>query len=203
MVSPSARRRAARQSVESGMGSKAAACRALGLAHSGFYRMARASVESRRIRKEVLELSARYSRYGYRRITALLRREGFEVNPKRVARIRREEGLKVSKTPNRFMRRCFPTAQRARAERPRQAWSWDFVEDQTENGSRFRILTILDEHTRQCVATHAAWSIRAVDVITGIGSGHRSLRSTRASAQRQRTRVHRLRHPRLDGEGID
>ncbi len=89
MVNPSATRRAARQSVESCMGSKAAACRALGLARSGFYRMARASVEIRRIRKEVLELSARYPRYGYRRITALLRREGFEVNPKRVARIRR------------------------------------------------------------------------------------------------------------------
>jgi hypothetical protein len=58
------------------------------------------------------------------------------------------------------------TAQRAQAERPRQVWSWDFVEDQTENGSRFRILTILDEHTRQCVAVHAAWSIRSVDVIT-------------------------------------
>ncbi|MFM8457777.1 MAG: IS3 family transposase [Chthoniobacterales bacterium] len=166
MVSPSARRRAARQSLESGIASKSAACRALGLARSGFYRMARASVESRRIRKEVLELSAKHPRYGYRRITALLRREGFEVNPKRVARIRREEGLKVSKKQRRMKRLGVSTAQRARAERPRQVWSWDFVEDQTENGSRFRILTILDEHTRQCVATHAAWSIRAVDVIT-------------------------------------
>ncbi len=166
MVSPSARRRAARQSVESGLASKAAACRALRLARSGFYRMARASVESRRLRKEVLELSARHPRYGYRRLTALLRREGFEVNPKRVARIRREEGIKVSKKQRRMKRLGVSTAQRARAERPRQVWSWDFVEDQTENGSRFRILTILDEHTRQCVAVHAAWSIRAVDVIT-------------------------------------
>jgi len=97
MVSPSARRRAAKASVEEGSVSKAAACRAMGLARSGLYRLARASVESRRIRKEVLELSGRHPRYGYRRITALLRRDGFEVNPKRVARIRREEGLKVSK----------------------------------------------------------------------------------------------------------
>ena len=128
--------------------------------------MARASVESRRIRKEVLELSAKHPRYGYRRITALLRREGFDVNPKRVARIRREEGIKVSKKQRRMRRLGTSTAQRARAERPRQVWSWDFVEDQTENGSRFRILTILDEHTRQCVAMHVDWSIRAVDVIT-------------------------------------
>jgi hypothetical protein len=60
--------------------------------------------ESRRIRKEVLELSAKHPRYGYRRITALLRREGFEVNVKRVARIRREEGIKVSKKQRRMKR---------------------------------------------------------------------------------------------------
>ena len=46
-----------------------------------------------------------------------------------------------------------------------QVWSWDFVEDQTENGSRFRILTLIDEHTRESLAIHGAWSIRAVDVI--------------------------------------
>lgn len=153
-------------SVEEGGVSKAAACRALDLVRSGLYRLARASVESRRIGKEVLELSGRHPRYGYRRITALLRRDGFEVNPKRVARIRREEGLKVSKRQRRMRRLGVSTAERARAQRPRQVWSWDFVEDQTENGSRFRILTIMDEHTRQCVAIHAAWSIRAVDVIT-------------------------------------
>jgi putative transposase len=128
MVSPSARRRAARQNVDSGLGSKAAACRALGLARSGFYRMACASVESRRIRKEVLELSAKQPRYGYRRMTALLRREGFEVNPKRVASIRREEGLKVSQKQRSMQRLGVSTAQRARAERPRQVWSWDLVE---------------------------------------------------------------------------
>jgi len=166
MVSPSAKRRAAQRSMENGAWSKSTACRALGLARSGLYRQAKSSVESRRIRKEVLELSAKHPRYGYRRITALLRREGFEVNPKRVARIRREEGIKVSKKQRRMKRVGTSTAQRTRAERPRQVWSWDFVEDQTENGSRFRILTILDEYTRQCVAMHAAWSIRAVDVIT-------------------------------------
>jgi len=113
---------------------------------------ARASVESQHIRKEVLELSARHPRYDYRRITALLRREGFEVNPKRVARIRREEGIKVSKKQRRMRRLGTSTAQRARAKQPRQVWSWDFVEDQTENSSRFRILTILEQNTRQSVA---------------------------------------------------
>ena len=81
-------------SVEEGLGSAMAACRALGLARSSYYRTNHQSVESRRVRKEVIELSERHPRYGYRRITALLRRDGFEVNGKRVARIRREEGLK-------------------------------------------------------------------------------------------------------------
>jgi transposase InsO family protein len=58
------------------------------------------------------------------------------------------------------------TAERQRACQRNEVWSWDFVEDQTENGTRFRILTLIDEHTRQCLAIHAGWSIRAVDVIT-------------------------------------
>ena len=62
------------------------------------------------------------------------------------------------------MRRLGPQeSERLRATKPRQVWSWDFVEDQTENGTRFRILTLLDEYTRECLAIHAAWSIRAVD----------------------------------------
>lgn len=117
------------------------------------------------MRKEVIELSEKHPRYGYRRITALLRRDGFEVNGKRVARIRREEGLKVSNRQRRMRRLGVSTAERQRAERARQVWSWDFVEDQTENGSRFRILTLIDEYTRQSLAVHAAWSIRALDVI--------------------------------------
>ena len=168
MVSPSARRRAVKMSVQEGIGKVAASCRALGLSRSSYYRSGRLSLESRRIRKDVFELSAKHPRYGYRRITALMRREGFEVNAKRVARIRREEGMKVSKKQRRMKRLGISTADRQRAERPGQVWSWDFVADQTENGSSFRMLTLLDEHTRQCLAIHPAWSIRAVDVITVI-----------------------------------
>ena len=78
-------------SVQENLGKVAAACRALGLSRSSYYRNGRSSLESRRIRKEVLELSEKHPRYGYRRITALMRREGFEVNGKRVARFRIEE----------------------------------------------------------------------------------------------------------------
>ncbi len=151
---------------EEGLGGKAQACRALGLARSAAYRLPRESVESRRLRKEIVALSQQHPRYGYRRITALLRRDQWIVNPKRVQRMRRQEGFKVSKRQRKMRRQGQSTAVRQRATRPNQVWSWDFVEDQTERGSKLRMLTLLDEYTRQCLAVHVAWSIRAVDVIT-------------------------------------
>jgi putative transposase len=151
---------------EDGLGGKAAACRALGLARSAAYYLPRESVESRRLRKEIVALSQRHPRYGYRRITALLRREGWGVNAKRVQRVRRQEGIQVSKRQRKMRRVGTSTALRQRATRPNEVWSWDFVEDQTERGSKLRLLTLLDEYTRQCLAIHVAWSIRAVDVIT-------------------------------------
>jgi len=166
MVSPSAKRRAVRASVEEGLGRAAQACRALSMARSTFYRAGCGSVESRRMHKEIVELSGKHPRYGYRRITALLRREGFEVNAKRVQRVRRAEALQVSKRQRRMKRLGVSTSQRQQAAQANDVWSWDFVEDQTEHGSRFRILTLIDEHTRRCLAVHVGWSIRAVDVIT-------------------------------------
>ncbi len=151
---------------QEGLGRKAQACRALGLARSAAYRLPCERVESRRLRKEIVALSRQHPRYGYRRITALLRREGWIVNPKRVQRVRRQEGFKVSKRQRKMRRLGQSTAVRQRATRPNQVWSWDFVEDQTERGSKLRMLTLIDEYTRQCLAVHVAWSIRAVDVIT-------------------------------------
>jgi putative transposase len=166
MVSPSAKRRAVSLIEEEGLGGKAQACRALGLARSAAYRLPCESVERRRLRKEIVALSRQHPRYGYRRITALLRRDQWSVNPKRVQRVRRQEGFQVSKRQRKMRRVGTSTALRQRATRPNQVWSWDFVEDQTERGSKLRMLTLLDEYTRQCLAVHVAWSIRAVDVIT-------------------------------------
>jgi hypothetical protein len=58
------------------------------------------------------------------------------------------------------------TAERQRTQQVNEVWSWNFVEDQTENGTRFRVLTLLDEHTWECLAVHVDWSVRAVEVIT-------------------------------------
>ena len=166
MVSPSSKRRAVKFVEEEGFGGKAQACRALGLARSGAYRLPHITVESRRVRKEIVELSGKHPRYGYRRITALLKRDGWTVNAKRVQRIRRQEGLRVSKRQNKMRRLGQSTALRQRAEHPRHVWSWDFVEDQTEAGTKLRLMTLIDEYTRQCLAIEVDWSIRAVDVIT-------------------------------------
>lgn len=168
MVSPSSRRRAVKSSVEEGLGSAVQACRAMRLARSSYYRPARLSLTKRRTDRAVLKLSAAHPRYGYRRITVLLQRAGLLINAKRVQRLRRLEGLQVRRRQRRMRRLGPQQIERLRATRPRHVWSWDFVEDQTENGTRFRILTLLDEYTRECLAVHAAWSIRAVDAITVI-----------------------------------
>jgi transposase InsO family protein len=124
------------------------------------------SPRSRELREQIVELSRKHPRYGYRRVTAMMERAGERVNPKRTQRVRRQEGLKVSKRQRKMKRLGESTALRQQAQRPHQVWSWDFVYDQTESGSSLRLLTLMDEYTRQCLAIHMAWSIRAVDVIT-------------------------------------
>jgi putative transposase len=165
VVGPSQKRRAVKLVIEAGISTAARACHALGLARSSYYRNSTMSVESRTLQKQIVHLSQEHPRYGYRRVTALLRRDG-RVNGKRVQRVRRKEGLQVSRRQRKLRRLGVSTAQRQRALHSNHVWSWDFVEDQTENGTRFRVLTLIDEHTRESLAMHAGWSIRAVDVIT-------------------------------------
>jgi len=124
------------------------------------------STANRQVRGQIVALSQEHPRYGYRRVAALLRRAGYEINAKRVQRVRRQERLQVSRKQRKLRRLGLSTAQRQRASHANHVWSRDFVEDQTENGTRFRVLTLIDEHTRECLAVHGDWSILAVDVIT-------------------------------------
>lgn len=106
--------------------------------------------EEGRLRKKILSLAGRYKRYGYRRIWAVLRRKGWEVNVKRVHRIWKEEGLGLpKKRPKR--RRQVKGEVLQKAERKDQVWSWDFVEDRTERGGRLKMLNVVDEYTRECL----------------------------------------------------
>jgi putative transposase len=166
MVSPSSRRRAAKYLVEEGLSNAAQACRALGLARSSYYLAPQQRARApKRLNQKIMALSEEHPRYGYRRITALLRRNGKQVNPKRVQRVRYQAGLQVSKRQKRTRRVGPSLVKRFRAERANQVWSWDLLYDQTEGGRSLRILTLIDEHTKGCLAIHAGYSVRALDAI--------------------------------------
>jgi len=125
MVSPMSRRRAIKNCVEEGLGRAAQACRALGLGRSSYYRGSAVSAQSQEKKRRIEELSERHLRYGYRRITALLSRAGMKINAKRVQRVRRAEGLQVSRKQRRMKRLGLSTAQRQRAAANNAVWSWD------------------------------------------------------------------------------
>ena len=115
--------------------------------------------------KEIHKLAIHHSWYGYRRIAVLLRREGGKINRKRVHRIWKAEGLSLPlRRPRR--RRVRPVGEIVnKAEYPNHVWSYDFVEDRTERGGKLRILAIIDEYTRECLAIRVKPSIPASVII--------------------------------------
>ena len=115
--------------------------------------------EEERLVARIIELATQYGRYGYRRITAMLRQESWQVNHKRVERIWRREGLKVPQRQPK--RRRF----RLRPEHKDHVWSYDFVVARTSDGRAFRLLAILDEFTRECLAILVKRRISSQDVI--------------------------------------
>jgi putative transposase len=165
MVSPSSRRGAVKYVVEQGLGSATQACRAVGLARSSYYLRRRPNPQRSVIKERIIELSQRHPRYGYRRISALLRRQGERINPKRVQRVRGQEGLQVRKKQRATRGVGSSTARRQRACEPNHVWSWDIIHDQSREGRSLRMLTLIDEYTRQCLAIEVGRSIRAVDAI--------------------------------------
>jgi len=141
--------------VQSNLGvSERRACQVLGQSRSTQRYAPHADEEEQRLLKRMLELVREHPRYGYRFVTALLRREGWSVNRKRVYRLWRQEGLQVPKK-QRKKRRLGAAAGgcvRRRAERKDHVWAWDFVFDRTENGRAIKWLSLVDEHTRECLA---------------------------------------------------
>ncbi len=120
-----------------------------------------------RLRKAIHAKARERPRYGSRRITTFLREDGWRVNHKRVERTWREEGLKVPKK-QRKKRRLGQSKNgivHYRPERPNHVWSYDFVSDQTEDGRTLKILVILDEFTRRCLALEVGRTFRSGDVI--------------------------------------
>jgi transposase InsO family protein len=121
--------------------------------------------------RRMLELVRRHPRYGYRRITALLRQDGWVVNRKRIHRLWRQAGLKVPQK-QRKRRRLGHSANgilRRRPEYPNHVWCYDFLKDQTTDGRPLKLLPIEDEYTRECLTLDVARSITAQDVIRTLG----------------------------------
>jgi transposase InsO family protein len=123
--------------------------------------------DEERLVARIIELATQYGRYGYRRITALLNQEGWKVNHKRVERIWRKEGLKVPKKQPKRGRLWLNDGSciRLRPEYRDHVWSYDLMMARTTEGRAFRILTIIDEYTRECLMILIQRRITSQDVI--------------------------------------
>ena len=117
------------------------------------------------VRARIEEIAKVRIRYGYRRIHVLLRREGWPINLKRVHRIYREAGLNLRTRRPKRRRMAAHRIERPQAQQPNEAWCMDFMTDALFDGRRFRVLTILDQYTRECLAICAAQSIKAAKVV--------------------------------------
>lgn len=155
--------------VEKGVCSVRKACRYLRLHRSSCqYQSREVSDKTIKLVRRILWLSQKYPRYGYRRIRALLEREGWKASRKFVQRIRRLEGLGVSGKSPRRRRRGTSTALPTKATRLNEVWSWDFVHDRTENGTPLKMLTLIDEYSRQCLRIEVARKLRGHNVLDAL-----------------------------------
>ena len=143
------------------------ACAALGQHRSTQRKVPRGREDEERLTADIIALARQYGRYGYRKIAGLLEQAGWLVNDKRVERIWRREGLKVPhKQPKRGrLWLADGSCIRLRPEHRNHVWSYDFVEDRTHDGRKYRMLNVIDEFTHECLAIRVARKLKAIDVI--------------------------------------
>ena len=146
------------------------ACKVLGQHRSTQRKKPQGRPDEEALTSDIIRLASRYGRYGYRRITAMLRSEGWTVNAKRVERIWRREGLKVPQKQPKKGRLWLNDGSCIRLwpEYPNHVWSYDFVEGRTHDGRKFRMLNIIDEFTRECMAIRIARKLNSTDVIDAL-----------------------------------
>jgi len=142
-----------RDSIGRDQVSERRACRVLGQPRSTQRRQRYVPSDEPRLIREMIELATQFGRYGYRRVTQLLRQRGWKVNHKRVERLWRQEGLKVPRKQPKRRRLWFNDGScvRLRPLHKDHVWTYDFVHCRTHDGRAFRMLTMLDEYTRECL----------------------------------------------------
>jgi len=143
------------------------ACRVIGQIRTSQRYIPEMRSEEERLTVEIVNLATQYGRYGYRRITALLKQQGWKVNHKRVERIWRKEGLKVPKRQPKRRRLWLNDGScvRLKPEHKDHVWSYDLMMARTAEGKAFRILTLIDEYTRECLAILVDRRITSQNVI--------------------------------------
>jgi transposase InsO family protein len=165
-LSPASRRAYALEAVEEGLGSGRKVCRILEVPRSSYwYRPREKTPWEQSLLKRLMELSDKHPRYGYRRITALLRQEGWPVGKRHIQSLRRSLGLRVPPTKRKVIRRGHSTGLPVKAEYKGHVWTWDFICDGTTRGGALRMLTILDEYTRECHVLRADRALKSGDVL--------------------------------------
>jgi transposase InsO family protein len=143
-------------------------CQVLGQHRSTQRRVPTGPDDEERLTADIVELARRHGRLGYRKIAEMLRSTaGWIVNDKRVERIWRREGLKVPAKQSKHGRIWLADGSciRLRAERPNHVWSYDFVEDRTHKGRKYRMLNLIDEFTHECLAIRVDRKLNSADVI--------------------------------------
>ncbi len=143
------------------------ACQVLGQSRTSQRYQAITATDEGLLTAAIVGLASQYGRYGYRRITALLRAEGWCVNHKRVERIWRREGLKVPQKQPKRGRLWLNDGSciRLRPSWRHHVWAYDFVQGRTHDGRIFRMLTVIDEYSRECLAIEVARRLRSDDVL--------------------------------------
>jgi len=164
-VSPQAKRNAVKHLVAERDYSQRRACQLVGISRSSTRYQPIPQPKEIPFRQQVRQLAHRHPSYGYRRVTAILRREGSQVNHKRVQRIWQAEGLQLPRRKPR-KRRCGHRGETIhKAQYRNHVWSYDFLEEHTVRGKRLRILAVIDEFTRECLALLVDRSITSNEVV--------------------------------------
>ncbi len=148
-------------------GSQRRACRIVGQARSSQRRKKEVRSDEAELTTSIIDWAIKNGRYGYRRAPYFLEQEGWKVNHKRVERIWRQQGLKVPRKPPKRKRLWLNDGSciRKRPEYKNHVWSYDFVMTRTEDGRPVRMLTIMDEYTRECLSIDVARRFNSQDVL--------------------------------------